>query len=111
MILLPGNGILEPVSNGSLIISKQNPDLVIIDIKMPQIDGLEVIRQTKAAGITCRFLILSGYDDFYIAQKAIRYGANGYFLKPLRLKNLRMSYLVNMLRFSQIIIWAYRLFW
>lgn len=56
---------------------------------MPQIDGLEVIRQTKAAGITCRFLILSGYDDFYLAQKAIRYGANGYFLKPLKIEEFK----------------------
>ena len=56
---------------------------------MPQIDGLEVIRQTKAAGIACRFLILSGYDDFYLAQKAIRYGANGYFLKPLKIEEFK----------------------
>lgn len=56
---------------------------------MPQIDGLEVTCQTKAAGITCRFLILSGYDDFYLAQKAIRYGANGYFLKPLKIEEFK----------------------
>ena len=93
--------VVAVASNGQEaldLIRSYLPDLVIIDIKMPQIDGLEVIRQTKAAGITCRFLILSGYDDFYLAQKAIRYGANGY------LKNLMMNYLVNMLRFSQIII-------
>lgn len=84
--------VVAVASNGQEaldLIRSYLPDLVIIDIKMPQIDGLEVIRQTKAAGITCRFLILSGYDDFYLAQKAIRYGANGYFLKPLKIEEFK----------------------
>ena len=66
-------------------ILSERPDLVVIDIKMPSPDGLEVIRRTREAGISTRFLILSGYDDFPLAQKAIRYGANGYFLKPLKI--------------------------
>lgn len=84
--------VVAVASNGQEaldLIRSYLPDLVIIDIKMPQLDGLEVIRQTKAAGITCRFLILSGYDDFYLAQKAIRYGANGYFLKPLKIEEFK----------------------
>ena len=84
--------VVAVASNGQEaldLIRSYLPDLVIIDIKMPQIDGLEVIRQTKAAGITCRFFILSGYDDFYLAQKAIRYGANGYFLKPLKIEEFK----------------------
>ena len=84
--------VVAVASNGQEaldLIRSYLPDLVIIDIKMPQIDGLEVIRQTKAAGITCRFLILSGYDDFYLAQKAIRYGANGYFLNPLKIEEFK----------------------
>lgn len=59
--------VVAVASNGQEaldLIRNYLPDLVIIDIKMPQLDGLEVIRRTKAAGITCRFLILSGYDDF-----------------------------------------------
>ena len=70
-------------------IKQHRPDLVIIDIKMPGIDGLEVIRRSKADGITSRFLILSGYNDFCLAQKAIRYGANGYFLKPLKIEEFK----------------------
>ena len=84
--------VVAVASNGQEaldLINSYRPDLVIIDIKMPQLDGLEVIRRTKAAGITCRFLILSGYDDFYLAQKAIRYGANGYFLKPLKIEEFK----------------------
>ena len=84
--------VIATASNGQEaldLIGKYRPDLVVIDIKMPQIDGLEVIRRTKAAGFACRFLILSGYDDFSLAQKAIRYGANGYFLKPLKVEEFK----------------------
>ncbi len=84
--------VIATASNGQEaldLIGKYRPDLVVIDIKMPQIDGLEVIRRSKAAGFACRFLILSGYDDFSLAQKAIRYGANGYFLKPLKVEEFK----------------------
>lgn len=84
--------VIALASNGQEaldLISSSHPDLVVIDIKMPQIDGLEVIRRSKDAGFPCRFLILSGYDDFSLAQKAIRYGANGYFLKPLKLEEFK----------------------
>lgn len=70
-------------------IRRHRPDLVIIDIKMPGIDGLEVIRLAKEAGIESHFIILSGYNDFTLAQKAIRYGANRYFLKPLKIDEFK----------------------
>ena len=84
--------VIACASNGQEaldFIEQYQPDIVVVDIKMPQIDGLEVIRRAKAAGFTCRFLILSGYDDFSLAQKAIRYGANGYFLKPLKIDEFK----------------------
>ncbi len=87
--------VIAAVSNGQEaldMINKYKPDIVIIDIKMPQIDGLEVIRRVKVSGSSCRFLILSGYDDFSLAQKAIRYGANGYFLKPLNLEEFKAEF-------------------
>lgn len=70
-------------------IQSLEPDLVVIDIKMPKLDGLEVIKQTKQAGLSIRFLILSGYNDFALAQKAIKYGANAYFLKPLKIDEFK----------------------
>ncbi len=87
--------VIAAASNGQEaldMIDAYKPDIVIIDIKMPQIDGLEVIRRVKASGSSCRFLILSGYDDFSLAQKAIRYGANGYFLKPLNLEEFKAEF-------------------
>lgn len=82
-------GTAQDGTSALAYIKQHQPDLVIIDIKMPGMDGLEVIHQSKKAGINSRFLILSGYNDFPLAQKAIRYGANGYFLKPLKIEEFK----------------------
>ncbi len=66
----------------NLIISRR-PDIAIIDIKMPEASGLEVIHGAREAGIGTDFIILSGYDEFSYAKEAIRYGARAYLLKPL----------------------------
>ena len=81
--------VIDAVADGLTALAsirRNRPDLVVIDIKMPGMDGLEVIRQAREEGILSRFMILSGYDDFNLAQKAIRYGAKAYFLKPLRMQ-------------------------
>lgn len=59
------------------------PDLVITDIVMPDLTGLELIRQLKERGLCRNFIILSGYDNFSYAQQAIRYDVIDYLLKPL----------------------------
>lgn len=82
-------GTAQDGASALAYIKQYRPDLVIIDIKMPGMDGLEVIHQAKKAGISSRFLILSGYNDFSLAQTAIRYGANGYFLKPLKIEEFK----------------------
>ena len=64
------------------------PDIVITDIQMPVINGLEMIRQAKEEGHDCCFVILSGYDDFQYAKQAIRYDVREYLLKPIILPEL-----------------------
>lgn len=51
------------------------PDIVIADINMPMISGLEMIRQAREDGYAGSFVLLSGYDDFKYAQSAIRYAS------------------------------------
>lgn len=68
---------------------RYRPDIAIMDINMPDIDGLEVIRRAKEQDLPTRFLILSGYGEFSYAQKAIRYGVKTYFLKPLNVEEFR----------------------
>lgn len=59
------------------------PDLLITDVRMPIMDGLELIRKIKLAHNELYILIMSGYRDFEYVKKAITYGANGYLVKPV----------------------------
>ncbi|WP_020619358.1 response regulator transcription factor [Paenibacillus daejeonensis] len=66
------------------LIQQLTPDVVIIDIRMPVMDGLELIRQVKAEGEhQPMFIILSGHPDFSYAQQAFRYNVSDYILKPV----------------------------
>lgn len=58
-------------------------DLVLADIKMPVMDGIEMLKRVRAHRTDIDFIILSGYADFHYAQEAIHYGARDYLLKPL----------------------------
>lgn len=59
------------------------PSLVLIDMRMPKLYGLEVIEQAKAQGFTGTFVILSGYSDFKYAQAAMKFGVQYYLTKPM----------------------------
>lgn len=78
--------ILATVDNGKdalSLIMQYKPDIAIMDINMPELYGLEVIRRIRENGMNTYFFILSGYNDFSYAQQAITYGVKSYFLKPL----------------------------
>lgn len=59
------------------------PDLLFIDIKMPVMDGLELLEQLALREGDREVVIISGYDDFRYAQKALRFGVTDYILKPI----------------------------
>ncbi|UKS27066.1 response regulator [Paenibacillus sp. HWE-109] len=63
-------------------IEELRPDIVLTDIKMPRIDGLELIRRTKEHLPDTRFAVLSGYDEFDLAVRAMNHGVKHYLLKP-----------------------------
>lgn len=63
-------------------IDAKQPDIIITDIKMPVMDGLQLIELCKEQKQQIRFIVLSGYDDFAFAQKAVRLGVDEYILKP-----------------------------
>jgi len=69
-------------------IQTYHPDIAITDIRMPELNGLELIQRAKELGIDTQFVILSGYDDFTYAQKAIHLGAKSYVLKPFKPEEL-----------------------
>lgn len=58
------------------------PDIVLIDIQMPGLSGLEVIRKIRAKNLSVVFIIISSYSEFSYAQDAIRLNVEEYLLKP-----------------------------
>ncbi len=65
------------------LIRQIQPDLIITDIKMPFMDGLELIKLVRKELPRTKIIIISGYDDFTYAQQAIRMGVEQYLLKPI----------------------------
>jgi YesN/AraC family two-component response regulator len=60
-----------------------NPDLVISDIRMLHMNGIEFIENLKGQNPSCKVIIISGYSNFEYAQRALRVGAMDYLLKPI----------------------------
>ena len=81
-----GFTIVDKAENGRMGLEKINaldPDLVITDVRMPGIDGIEMIRKVRKEGIKTRFIILSGYSDFTYAKDALSLNVLSYLLKPI----------------------------
>ncbi len=70
------------------LIHSTRPDLVITDVRMPVIDGLELIKTFAESDFQPKFIIFSGYADFEYAKEALRYGVSNYLTKPLDEKEL-----------------------
>lgn len=81
-----GYEFVGEASDGELaypMILKEKPDILITDIRMPFMDGLELSRLVKKELPDIKILILSGYDEFEYAKKAIKIGETEYLLKPI----------------------------
>ncbi len=65
------------------LVEKLKPDLLLTDIKMPFVSGIELARQVREVHPSTQIAFLSGYDDFSYAQKAIQYNIISYMLKPI----------------------------
>lgn len=78
--------LLAEADNGekALVLCREmKPEIVITDIRMPGLSGLELIEAIRSELKDIEIIIVSGYDEFEYAQKAICYGVNEYLLKPL----------------------------
>ena len=75
------------------ILEQDTIHIVITDIKMPVMDGLQLIEQAKSRGFNLKFIVLSGYDEFELVKKAVVHGVENYLLKPLEEEELSSTLL------------------
>jgi len=78
--------IIGEAKNGEDALEKLNilqPDLALLDIRMPKLHGTDVIKMARQAGYKGHFIILSGYSDFKYAQTALHLGVDFYLTKPI----------------------------
>ncbi|MBQ6371618.1 MAG: response regulator [Oscillospiraceae bacterium] len=69
---------------GLAVIKERKPDLIVADIKMPVMDGIDMVRALREEGMVSRVIFLTAYSDFSYAQHAVKLGAADYLLKPFR---------------------------
>lgn len=70
------------------LIQKYEPDIVITDIRMPGMDGLQVIERVVQMERPVNFIVVSGYKQFEYAYNALKYGVEDYLLKPIHKEEL-----------------------
>lgn len=66
-------------------------DIVLVDMNMPFLNGIELIRALQQKCPGCRYLIISGHDEFAYAQEAVRLGVEDYILKPVQAEQLHAA--------------------
>lgn len=73
------------------LILEIKPDIVITDIRMPDMTGLELMQETRKRGINSEFIAISAYKDFSYVKEAMKYGAKDYLLKPFSAEELNAT--------------------
>lgn len=72
-------------------LKRQNVDLLITDIQMPVMNGLELIKRVKAISPRTRFVVLSGYEEFQYVKEGMTLGIENYILKPINIVELEST--------------------
>ena len=76
-------GATTSANIGINLAKKYRPDLILMDINMPEKDGLQAIQEIEKLDLGCRIIALSGYDDSDLIFRAMKIGAKGYILKTM----------------------------
>ena len=76
-------GATTSANIGINLVKKYHPDIVLMDINMPEKDGLQAIQEIDRLGLDTRIVALSGYDDADLIFRAMKLGAKGYILKTM----------------------------
>jgi DNA-binding response OmpR family regulator len=73
------------------MLEQKTYDLVLLDIRMPRMDGIEVLNQMKIRNIRPRIIMLTGVDDLSVAVQSVKLGATDFITKPYDLEQLLSS--------------------
>lgn len=87
----PDMCVIETAANGAEALQKlehHRPDLILLDIQMPELNGIETIRRIRAVDSVTPILILTRFDETEYITAGLKYGANGYLLKGIALHKL-----------------------
>ena len=81
-------GEAEDGESALKLIQEKNPHIILLDINMPFLNGLEILQKLNDINNKSIVIIISGYDNFSYAQKAVQFNVFDYVLKPVSKKNL-----------------------
>lgn len=76
-------------------VKEERPDLILLDIRMPGMDGIEVLRRVKEVDVAIGVIMITAVKDEEIGKQALQMGANDYITKPLDLEYLETSVLAK----------------
>ena len=76
---------------GLELICNKRPDVVITDIRMPQMDGLEMIESLARLNVTPKYIVISAFSEFSYARRAMSFGVSEYLLKPISMMELKQA--------------------
>jgi two-component system response regulator (stage 0 sporulation protein F) len=83
-VLEAGNGLA-----GLSMAAEEKPDLILLDMKLPGMDGLEILKQLNQTGNQARVIMMTAYGELDLIQQATALGSHGHFTKPFDLDDLR----------------------
>ena len=69
---------------GLAAVERYKPNLIITDVRMPRMDGIEMMNRLRSAGCRAHVIVLTAHSDFSYARSALQFGADDYLLKPFR---------------------------
>jgi len=82
---------VETVGSASLALAaviQKSPDAILLDVRMPGVDGLSLLKSLREMGVRTPIFVMTGYDSTQVAVEALENGATGYLPKPFDLVHL-----------------------